>query len=396
MKRDLDRVLKHALSPKEEPDAWLNRNILYQAEEMANMAKTKKRRSRIPAAVTAAVLTAVIGSAAVVAAARYLTPGQIAQEFSDQKLMDAFQGKDAVLINEAQEYAGFRITLLGAVSGKDISEYLPENDKGQVENDRFYAAVAIERADGTPMPDTSDDAYGKEPFYVSPYIKGLEPWNYSAMNMGGGYSEFVQDGIQYRLLDMENIEIFADRGLYIGVSSGTFYDNEAYQFDEATGEITRNESYDKVNALFRLPLDPAKGDPAAAEAFLKSMEEEQNSDHEPMEMDEEDLEVEDWMEKFEKELREGRIMEGAERIESTVQVCRPDAEGTAEYSYDLGDDGAGSGPIFVNELFPDRKPGSMAVVGYSYSEGGLKSLKADVVTLNEDKTVTFAVYQMQR
>ena len=201
MKKDLDRILKQALTPQEEPDAWLNQNILYRAEEMANMKKKRKKR----VSVAAAAFTLVIGSAAVVAAARYLSPGQIAQELEDGKLMDAFQGKDAVSVNESQEYGGYRVTLLGAVSGKNISEYLETDDQGQVEDDRFYAAVAIERTDGTPMPDTSDDAYGEESFYVSPYIKGLEPWNYGIMNMGGGYSEFVQDGIQYRMLDMENI-----------------------------------------------------------------------------------------------------------------------------------------------------------------------------------------------
>lgn len=397
MKRNLDQVLKQALTPQDEPDAWLNRNLLYQAEEMENMAnRSKKRKGRISAAVTAAALTLVIGSAAVVAAARYLTPGQIAGELEDQKLLDAFQGEDAVLVNETQEYAGYRITLLGAVSGKNISEYLPEDDQGQVENDRFYAAVAIERADGTPMPDTRDDAYGEEPFYASPYIKGLEPWNYGLMNLGGGYSEFVRDGIQYRLLDMENIDIFADRGLYIGVSSGTFYDSEAYRFDGTTGEITRNESYDKVNALFDLPLDPAKGNPAAAEAFLKSLNEEWNSDDKPVEMDERDLEVEAWVEAFTKELEEGRIKEDAERIESTMQVCTPDADGVAEYSYDLGDEGSGNGVVFVNELFPEKKPGSMGICGYSYGEKGLEDLKVDVVILNEDGTVTVALYRPKR
>ena len=190
MKKNFDRILKQALSPTEEPDVWLNQNILYQAEEMVNMAKkAKKKKGRFSAAVAAAAVTLVIGSAAVVAAARYLTPGQIARQHEDQKLMEAFQGEDAVLVNESQEYAGFRVTLLGAVSGKNISEYLPEDHKGQVEDDRFYAAVAIERADGTPMPDTSEEAYGEDAFYVSPYIKGLEPWNYGIMNIGGGYSE---------------------------------------------------------------------------------------------------------------------------------------------------------------------------------------------------------------
>lgn len=393
MKRDLDPVLKHALSPEEEPDAWLNQNILYRAEEMEAM--KKKRKSKIPAAVLASAATLVIGSAVVVAAARYLTPGQIAERHEDQKLTEAFQGEDAVLVNETQEYAGYRVTLLGAVSGKAISEYLPEDDKGRVEDDRFYAAVAIERADGVPMPDTSEDAYGENPFYVSPYIKGLEPWNYSLMNMGGGYSEFVEGGVQYRLLDMENIEYFADRGLYIGVSSGTFYDSDAYRFDETTGEIARNEAYDKVNALFPLPLDPAKGDPAKAEDFLKSMEEEAGSE-EPVERNEADLAVEAWLQAFEAELSQGRIKEDAERIESTVQICKSGGGGTADYSYDLGDEGNGRGVIFLDESFPDKKPGSMAVIGYSYSDGELESLLVDVATLNEDGTVTFALYRPKK
>ncbi len=393
MKRNLDHLLKQALSPSEEPKAQLNRKILVQAEEMANM--KKKRKKRVSVAVLAAAATLAAGSIAVVAAARYLTPGQMAERSEDLKLAEAFESEDAVLVNEAQEYAGFRVTLLGAVSGKNISKYLAEDQQGQLKDDRFYAAVAIEHADGTPMPDTSDDAYGEESFYVSPYIKGLEPWNYGIMNMGGGYSEFVQDGIQYRMLDMENISIFADRGLYIGVSSGTFYDAEAYVFSQETGEITRNEAYEKVNALFTLPLDPAKGDPEAAEAFLASMEKENTSSETP-EMDEQALEVEAWVEKFTDELAEGKIKEDAERIESTVQTCTPKKEGgkeVASYAYDLGDHGGGSGIIFLDDVFPERNPGTSAVNGYHFSDNELDGLKIEVITLNEDGTVTFAVYQ---
>lgn len=396
MKRNLDHILKQALSPSEEPDTRLNRKIFAQAEEMADM--KKKKRNRIPAAVLAAAATLAVGSLAAAAAARYLTPAQIAESSKDTKLAEAFQGKDAVPVNETQEYAGFRVTLLGAVSGKDISRYLSENDQGRLEDDRFYAAVAVERADGTPMPDVSDDAYGEESFYVSPYVKGLEPWNYSIATMGGGYSEFVQDGIQYRMLDMENISVFADRGVYIGVSSGTFYDSEAYLFDRETGEITRNESYDKVNALFTLPLDPSKGDLEAAKAFLASMEEENNSS-EPMEMDETDLSVEAWVDAFAKELNEGRIKEDAERIESTVQICKSEKDGEEEYapySYDLGDEGGGSGCVFMNDAFPDRKPGTAAVIGFSYGEEGLKDLRVETAVLNEDGTVTFAVYRPKK
>ena len=166
-------------------------------------------------------------------------------------------------------------------------------------------------------------------------------------------------------------------------------------FDEATGEITRNEDYDKVNALFDLPLAPEKGDPAAADAFLKSMEEEQNKDDEPREMEEQDLEVEAWINEFKTELQEGRIKEDAERIESTVQVCRVNEEDMAEYSYDLGDEGSGSGVLLVSELFPEKKPGSMAVSGYSCSESGVEDLRVETVVFNEDGTVTFAVYKVK-
>ena len=44
MKKNFDRILKQALSPTEEPDVWLNQNILYQAEEMVNMAKKAKKK----------------------------------------------------------------------------------------------------------------------------------------------------------------------------------------------------------------------------------------------------------------------------------------------------------------------------------------------------------------
>lgn len=42
MKRNLDHLLKQALSPSEEPKAQLNRKILVQAEEMANEEKEKR------------------------------------------------------------------------------------------------------------------------------------------------------------------------------------------------------------------------------------------------------------------------------------------------------------------------------------------------------------------
>ena len=393
MKKSMDDILKHALSPKEEPEERLNLSILQQAKERTYMAR-KKKKNRVPAAVLAAAFTLMIGSAAVYAGWKYLAPEQVADEVEDQKLMEAFTGSDAVIVNESQESGGYKVTLLGFVAGKNISDRLVQDDRGELKDDMIYTVVAIERADGAPMPDTSDDAYGEEPFYVSHYIKGLDPAKYSLMSMGGGYTEFVREGIQYRLLEMDNIEMFADRGIYVGVSSGTFYDSAAYMYDEHTGEMQRNEDYPGVNALFTLPLDQSKADPETADSYLKELEASWESDSEGLPKSEEDLEVDAWYEKVQEAMKEGNIDAYAERVESTVKVCKPDGDGVITYSYDLGGDGSGSG-MYADELtglFPDKKPGSMASFGYSYGLG-LEDLILNVAVLNEDGTVTCAVYR---
>ncbi len=389
MKKNTDRILKHALSPVEEPDARLNDKIIYRAEEMERMANRKKYR--IPAAVLAACFTLVIGSTAVFAAWKYLSPKQVALENEDRKLAEAFTGEDAVLVNETQEFDGYRVTLLGAVAGKNISEYLSMDGQGNVKDDMFYAAVAIEHTDGTPMPDTSDDAYGEESFYVSPYIKGLNPVRYSIMSMGGGYSEFVQEGIQYRLVEMDNIEIFADRGIYIGVSSGTFYDANAYRYDAATGEIGRNEDYEGLNALFDLPLNPAKADPEAAEHYLEELEASWKAPDEELPQDVLDMDVEAWMELVEDAAKNGDISQYADIIESTVQTVTPDKDGVLHYSWELESGAGGSGVDTMENLFPQNESGILKTLSYSYSDG-LEDVKVATMFLNEDGTVTFAVY----
>ena len=249
MRKDMDQLLYTALTPMNEPRVELNDRILLQVKERQIMnGKKKKYQRRIPAAAIAAVCILVLCSGTALAVYKYLTPAEVAKEADDDTLQQAFLSDDAIPGNETQESGGYRLTLLGSVAGKNISDFIPSEGTGNeaeaaVDDNKIYTVVAIERADGTPMPDTSSDDYGKESFYVSHYIGGLDPNRYSIMSMGGGYSELVRDGIMYRLLEMDNIEMFADRGIYVGVSSGTFYDSEAYVYDENSGEMSRNESY---------------------------------------------------------------------------------------------------------------------------------------------------------
>lgn len=104
-------------------------------------------------------------------------------------------------------------------------------------------------------------------------IKGLEPWKYNIVTMGGSYHEFFEDGILYRLIECDSIEMFADRGLYICVSSTYFFNVAAYDFNTETGEIIPKDEFEGTNVLFDLPLDVSLGDYERAEEYLKDLEE---------------------------------------------------------------------------------------------------------------------------
>ena len=388
---DMDPLLRQALSPKEEPNDQLNRNILWKAKETEEM--NKKYFKRIPATAIIAAAVLLVGSVSTVAAWRYLTPEKVAEVLEDEGLIKAFQSKDAILVNESQEYGNYKITLLGVVSGKNLTQYLSADETGNLREDRTYVVTAIENADGTPRPAISEESYLEESFFVSPLIEGLDPNRYNSVTMNGGYSETVQNGVQYRITEVDNVEIFADRPLYLSVNSGTFYDSQAYQFDAASGKITRNEEYEGINALFALPLDASKADPDAAGAYIQKLEKELFSEGEEGDADVSDgaddgssvLERHNWTEE---ELEKNAVL-----LEDLTQVLQPDAQGNYSYSYEIGEDGVGSsGTLSLDVLFEDGQTG---MSDHKFVIGGEEGQAAyiETYTLNEDKTITLKVYQ---
>lgn len=269
MKKNLDELLTHALAPTEEPPFALNQQLFHQAMEENHMKKRK-----IPAAALAAAMVLCFSSLTAFASWKYLSAHQVAEKMYDKKLADCFDSKDALLVNETQSCGGYRTTFLGLISGKALSDY---ENQGNVKGST-YAVVAIEKEDGTPMPDTSDESYGDLSFFVSPLIGGYDPVLYNAASMGGGYLEINEDGILYRLMECDNVEIFADHQMYLCVTDTTFYNAGLYNYDEANGTISRNEEYSGLNALFSLPLDPSRADPAEAAAYIESLHMESESD----------------------------------------------------------------------------------------------------------------------
>ncbi len=267
MKKDLDNVLKHALTPTEEPDFWLNQKIMNGIKEQASMKRSKKRVS----AVLVAAVVLCLSSVTVVAAWKYLSPADVAGIVQDKSLAEIFLSEQALVINETQEHGGYQVTLLSMVSGEMLSDYDFVTADGEVRADRTYAVVAIENADGTPLPDTFEESYGEREFFASPLMAGYEPAIYNIVSMGGSYTEISEEGILYRLLECDNVEMFADRELYLCVNEGMFYKPEAYVFDEVTGNISRNREYEGLNVLFTLPIDDAKANPTKAAEYITAL-----------------------------------------------------------------------------------------------------------------------------
>lgn len=261
MEKKLDELLRHALTPEEQPDFRLNREILNQAKEMRYM--KRKTMKRLPAAAVVAALVLGAGSLTAFAAWKYLTPENVAQEMNDSQLAEAFLSEEAVLVNETQSYGGYDVTLLGIISGENLSKYRHSDGMtDKTHNDRTYAVVAIARSDGAPV--VQEEAE----FFVSPLIGGYNPAHYNAASMHGGYTEMVEEGILYRLVECDTVEILADHDLYLCISDGNFYNVQAYCYDRETGAISRNAEYEGLNALFDLRLDAEGADPAKAAEYM--------------------------------------------------------------------------------------------------------------------------------
>ncbi|WP_152967801.1 DUF4179 domain-containing protein [Oxobacter pfennigii] len=223
-------------------------------------------------AAAAVVMALVFVTTTAFAAWYFLSPSDVADRLESPVLAEAFRSDDALLVNETKFKGGYDVTFLGIVSGKGLTEL-----DGTVDTAKSYAVVAIAKQEGS-MPDTSGEDFGNVPFFVSPLIKGQKPWLYNIASMNGGYSACVVDGVMYRLIDCDSLEMFADRGLELIVSSTNFYSTKAYNYDEATGLVTPNPDFDGVNLVFDLPLDPAKGDFEKARQYLDTLWDDKETD----------------------------------------------------------------------------------------------------------------------
>lgn len=216
--------------------------------------------------VTAACICMLIGMTGVaVAAVKWLTPSQVATKFEDEKLAKVFGTNEADYV--VQDTKKYRIVYMGTVTGTNISDQILLDD---LNKNRTYSIFAIEKKDGTPFKSEDTDS---ERFWFAPLFEGEKPddsmlcamsdLNISAKGM-------VIDGIKYRIVEVNDLDIFADRKVYLSVFDSNFNiePSEMYQLDESTGKISRNLNYEGVNCLFEIPLDSQKANTQKADEWL--------------------------------------------------------------------------------------------------------------------------------
>lgn len=213
----------------------------------------KKTRNMLFAACLAAAL---IVSAA--AAVHLLTPKEVAAFQGDETLSAAFEGEDAIILDQTAECGEYTFRLAGMVSGAGLSSFCED-----VDEDRSYLVVSRARTDGTPIQKPSITDYT-----ITPLVAGYLPWQVNIWTLGGGVSAFLRDGIVYYIYEFDSVEMFADHTVYLAVYEGGRSPSTEVFTQDADGTISYNPDFTAPHAIFEVPLDASKADPAAVDEFM--------------------------------------------------------------------------------------------------------------------------------
>lgn len=216
----------------------------------------KKRGFYRAVAVAAAVAMLTVSA---YAASRWLSPAQVADMHGDAALSQAFESEDAIKLNQTVQTDDLAVTLAGVVSGENLSSWTSQADQS-----RTYAVMILESLDGAPL-DMED--FPIADYTLTPLVAGFTPWSVNNWTLDAGVSLLERDGVLYYLLDVRSVEMFADHTAYLAFYRGTAPGQDTFTMAE-DGTISFAEGFEGPHALFTLPLDKSKADPAAVERFM--------------------------------------------------------------------------------------------------------------------------------
>lgn len=387
----LDRILKEALTKEENPSPMLNRQVLKMVQNNSvhmeeNGMDRKKKLTKVAAVAVIVLGIMIAGGGTVYAAYRYLLPSQIAQNVAgNDRLAKAFESNSAIRIDESQTSGDYIFNLLGMVSGSEIEPYVTEDTQDKLSDKKTYAAVAISKQDGSKMT--------KDSFCVSPLIGGVPFMVANNATLDTFLIWFEQDGVIYELIECDDLEKFADKGVWISVVEDFGDETAAYVMDTDSGSYSKNESYEGVSALFKIPFDESKADKTAADQYIKNLEEkmELNDTEEPSDSDTERMEVIDQLRTELENMTLDEIEVKYKEVKEHEVTAKPDANGYINLTY-LDDEGIACGMEgLVDALIPNDKDYMPTL----FMEGDNATYGFEIIIRNEDGSFTLKEYQVQ-
>lgn len=220
----------------------------------AAQGKERKLMKKSVRIILAAAIFVLLMTVTVFAISGMLSARDVAEKIGENRVAESF---------DRQEYTpktvtdkGYTVSFLGVVKGE---RFLSDDIKA----DCSYFAVAVASADGSAL-----SLVDGNPLGMSVIIEGYPAWKINSWSLNTSAHGTEENGILYYLYNCENLEIFADRNVYLAVYEGYIPSLDIITMKDS-GEFEFAESYEGFKALFRLPLDTAKANPEAAAEILK-------------------------------------------------------------------------------------------------------------------------------
>lgn len=210
----------------------------------------------------AAVLVVAVLSVTAFAISGVLSARDVAEKIGENNVADSFGQQN--FIPETVTDKGYTVSFLGMVKGE---RFEAEN----IKSDCSYFCVSVASADGSAL-----SLVDGNPLGMSVIIEGYPAWKINTWSLNTNAHGIEENGILYYLYNCENLEIFADRNVYLAVYEGFIPDLDTVTMN-SDGTFEFAEGYSGFKAMFRFPLDPSKANPEAAEEILKEYFEDENA-----------------------------------------------------------------------------------------------------------------------
>jgi hypothetical protein len=167
-------------------------------------------------------------------------------------------------------------------------------------------------------------------------------------------------------------------------------ETSAFTYDTDTGLYSVNPDYDKMNALFELPLDISKADDEAANNYFKERAEE-NEDEEDTDIITGDSDIDEWINAFydakdSTNAAWDKVLANSKEDASHMQISDVDENGYVRFTTP---DGENEIQLLVKDWSYES---GVEVFNSAGSDVTLEGTYVWTLTKNEDGTFTFKYY----